>query len=308
MHAVELLPPGADRYDRETWLALRRTGVTASEIAAITGCAPLGWASAFSLWADKTGILELADDPSPAMRLGTYMEPFVLGEFTMATGHEVTRAGLCAHPERLWQLATPDGVTAGGWPVEAKTSGGYDGWGEGGSGDVPPHYAAQLLWQMDVLGADRGFVACLFFPSRSVRVYELTYDGAAAAALRDAAAAFLEAVRTETPPDIDGTMATARALRGMYAVDAADTAVISRRLLLRYGAALRRRADAERDTRELENLVRAAMGTARTGFDSKTGKPVVTRSVYYTKEHVRKAAVVDRITYRRERDDDSNRG
>ena len=51
--------------DRAEWLAWRRSGIGASDVAGILGISP--WASPFTVWADKLGLLpdEDLDDDDP---------------------------------------------------------------------------------------------------------------------------------------------------------------------------------------------------------------------------------------------------
>src|SRR5258707_705781 len=106
------------------------------------------------------------------------------------------------HPDRPWQMATPDRLVDEVWfepdnspalireerrllaTLECKIDGGSDGWGEDGSDEIPVHYRCQVLWQMDVMDVTTGYVACLLWHRRQVRVYELTMDDDA---LRDLA-------------------------------------------------------------------------------------------------------------------------
>src|SRR5258708_218059 len=190
MTGVLVLPGTAPEAE---WLEARRKGITTSEIAVVMGLSP--YSSPFALYHQKTGQLPGQED-SMAMALGRHLESFVARQFRERRpdlGLTGTGRELYAHPERPWELATPDRVLHegflrlddGGWdftdPViavlECKTSGSYDGWGEDGSDVIPVHYRCQVLWQMDVLGVTTGFVACLFLHSRQLRVYELTMDG-----------------------------------------------------------------------------------------------------------------------------------
>jgi putative phage-type endonuclease len=152
------------------WLEARRRGVTASEIAVVMGLSP--YSSPFALYHRKRGDLpEQADNT--AMALGRYLEEFVTEQFEDRSGLHVMAAGLFAHPDRPWQMATPDRLICEGshcgYPpgacdcthdviavLECKTSASYDGWGEDGGDEIPVHYRCQVLWQMDVLGVTTG--------------------------------------------------------------------------------------------------------------------------------------------------------
>lgn len=61
--------------DRAAWLAARRQDVTASVAGALLGIHP--YATAFSLWAEKTGRVASDDHDNPALRRGRLLEPVI---------------------------------------------------------------------------------------------------------------------------------------------------------------------------------------------------------------------------------------
>lgn len=91
---------------REAWLAARMPGITASEIAIAMGISPFG--SPFSLHWEKRG--ELGETPdNDAMSLGRHLEPWIADRFERDHPELSLRpAGLYAHRDRPWQMATPD--------------------------------------------------------------------------------------------------------------------------------------------------------------------------------------------------------
>src|SRR5262245_2188958 len=165
--ATEFLPPSA--YRSPEWHELRRQMVTASEIATVLNISP--WSSPFDLWWSKVRE-EPPSPPTPDQRRGLRLEPLILEDFT--DGHpelSLARAGLCINNDRPWQGCTPDALayesdaplnydTALMEPVavvEVKSAPFREGWGEENSDDIPVHYRAQVLWQMDVLGLSVAF-------------------------------------------------------------------------------------------------------------------------------------------------------
>lgn len=305
-NATEILPAAASRSD---WLAARRAGVTASEIASLMGVAPSYAPSPFSLFCDKTGILPDDGDDTPRLALGRHLEPFILEQFVHITGLPLGDCGLIRSNDRPWQLATPDAITleTDPVPVEAKTYSTYDGWGPDWSSAIPPHYEAQLRWQMDTIGAAEGWVIAFFLHTQRIRIYPFTHDEDQAAVMRAAAEQFMGQVRDEIPPLIDAMPATTRALKtAMRPDDGIPPAVITRRLRVQFEAAARRYKSAKARRDEMENALRAAMGHATTAVDARTGEKLATRSIYTVQEHVRKASVVDRIYYRNPRGNDGD--
>lgn len=305
---------------REEWLRARQQGVTASEIAVILGLSP--WDSAYALYHRKSGVLPEIGD-TDAMRIGRHMESLVCDMFAerhpefWLTG---TGRNLYAHPERPWQMATPDRlVTDGGhddltpylaaqdeWcdaVLEAKTSASYDGWGDDGTDEIPVHYRCQVLWQMDVMGVTAGYVACLFLHSRQLRVYELAMDDQATADLelmRKEGGAFLDRYPDHNEPEPDWRPATADALKRLHPAVEDRTAYVPNTLAKRYKAACAAVKRAERRKRQAENEIRQRIGSARqavTGWRDQPPVPVATRQVYDLAPRTieRSACTVDKL-------------
>lgn len=290
------------------WLAARRNGVTASEVAVIMGLAPESYGSAFALYHRKRGDLPDIED-TLTMRIGRHHESLV-AELFEERYSDFYLAGngrrLYAHPDRTWQMATPDRLIydfPGGADqpeaiavLECKKWNTYDGWGEDGTDDIPVHFRCQVLWQCDVLGVDSWFLAVLFTHADKFRVYEGCIDSAAERDLglmRAAAAEFRARVLTGVPPEVDWRPATADALKALHP-DLDDTeAVIPRRLADRYRAACRAYKAAERRKKLAENLIRERAAASR--YILAGGEPVATRQVYDVKEHVRKKSHVDKL-------------
>lgn len=145
--------PGPD-VNRDAWLAYRRNGIGASEVAAILGCG-IGDSSPAEVWAVKKGLHEVA--VNEAMWWGTRDEQNILDRYELETGRKVPVRGVVVeHPEHSWAFATVDGldipekdgetwVSDAEFVVEAKsTARGWDG--------IPVAYRVQAQWQMFVTG------------------------------------------------------------------------------------------------------------------------------------------------------------
>jgi putative phage-type endonuclease len=305
------------------WLAARRNGITASEIAVVMGLSP--YDSPFALYHRKRGDLPEIED-TDAMERGRVLEPYIADRFARLHPEFIVDGdgrALYAHPDRPWQMATPDrllqeSATCGIAEhdgvfeienvavLETKTDAGSDdAWGDDGTDQIPVHYRCQVLWQMDVLGVTAGYVACLAMRSWKLRVYELTMDDQAQADLRlmrIEALAFLDRLNgCGGPPDVDWRPQTAAALKHLHPSVEDRDAHIGRQLEISYRAALRRYREAGRRKDEMTNRLRQAMGTARRAVASHTrgadgGRVVIaTRQVYEVAEHTRKASTVDKL-------------
>lgn len=299
------------------WLAARRQGVTASEIAVIMGLSP--WDSPYALYHRKRGDLPDQED-NMSMAIGRHFEDFVADQFAERhDGFFIEGDGrtLYAHPDRPWQLATPDRVIfeeecACGQDgalcicvdkalavLEAKTDGGFDGWGDDGTDEIPVHYRCQLLWQMDVLGVGTGYLACLFMNRRQLRVYELTMDGQAQEDLRlmrAEALKFQGRIVKHDPPDVDWRPATAAALKHLHPGVEDREVVISSTLAGKYRGACAALKRAEQRKKLAENQIRARLGNGRRAVRA-DGEVIARRDVYDLpeKQITRKASTVDRL-------------
>jgi len=302
--AVLLLPAQEGRSPK--WYELRRDGVTASEIPAVLGISPESWASPFNLFHRKKNGLGNEGD-NLQKRIGHQLEDLIVDEF-FARHLELVRleSGLYRHAEREWQLATPDGLAAdcGDSPetyddyspiavVEAKTAGSYDGWGDEGTDEIPAHYRAQVLWQMDVLGVGVGYVPVLFLPARKIREYVVEYHAEDCALMRKHAEDFMRRLAEDDEPPVDWTPATTRTLKALHADLTDETVQVSRRLATRFRSAHRRLELADRAYRQAQNQLRHVMGSAnRAAVDD---EPLATRSKYERKSYTVQASTVDSI-------------
>lgn len=324
---AELIPA----KDEAEWLAARRQGITASEIAVVMGLS--SWSSPYALYHQKLGILPPVED-SPAMERGRVLEPYIAGKFAQAHEDDFLLFGdgrqLFAHDERKWQLATPDRLIADDMrfdfdgddvievfePVavaEFKTASSMDEWGEPGTDEIPVHYRAQVLWQMDVMGVHKAHVAVLDIGRWQVREYVIEHgstpeeaDGDDASEcdiccdilmMRDAGREFLGRIGRQDPPDVDWRPATAYALKQLHPSLEARNVVVPGSLAKRYRAACKAVKSAEQRKRLAENLLRARMGTAQAAYDGATGQVLATRQVYdvAAKTIERKAFTVDKL-------------
>lgn len=298
--------------DRQAWLEWRRTGIGASDIGALLGISP--WASAWSVWAEKLGLLpdDQLDDDDPR-EFGRRAEAMVGPWFTDKTGLAVVGEQMwLSHPAEPWMRATPDAIVVDGergpLPGLHGLRFGDEGWSLADAlggleikatndrpwSTIPEHYQAQGQWQMAVTGWERVWFAVLHY--RRLRVYELARDQADIDYMTERARAFWhEHVLTGQPPEVDGSDATAHVLAVLYP-EADKGATVE--LGLEGAELLEALADAKADAKAAEarakhagNELRALLGEAYAGTID--GRPAVTLGTQTRKTTCQHCGAVD---------------
>lgn len=203
----------AQREARKGWIG-------ASDVPVIVGLSP--HRNVTDLWAEKTGRVEGVEE-SDDMRLGTFLEPFVLMEAERSLG-PLIRPRKTVHLPELHLAANLDAATRKGRiPVEAKTHALRSGivsreWGDAGTDDVPGYVYAQVHAQMMCCGVDVAHVAALI-PGRGsvVSLYVIERDKSVCDTIAECAAMFWRCVETDTRPLPIQSIWTAKRLRRMPA-------------------------------------------------------------------------------------------
>ena len=204
--------------NRADWLRARKTGIGASEMAAVMGISP--YASPYSVWAEK--VTDEIDDRPPTGRQywGTRLEGLIADEFAaQMDGVQVQDPGpytiyrdaanhMFATPDRLVEHA--DGTIS---VLELKTAG-LDRWHDWDA-CPPAQYLIQVQHQIAVTGAAGGYIAVLI-GGNEFRIYPVPRDDAMIADIRAAAAEFWASVERREPPEVDGSTATSEAIKRMY--------------------------------------------------------------------------------------------
>lgn len=280
---VLLLPGGVPR---DMWLAERRNGIGASEVAAIIGVSP--YQGPLHVWLDKLGQLPPIDNA--AMKWGRRFEDDILEEFV--EGHpELTvtaSPGLYVVADEPWRRFSPDAIAEGvDGPeyVEIKTGMSYgdaEQWGEPGTDEIPLPYLCQVTWGCDVYGCDRWRLAVLLLDQRDYREYEGKFSPVLAAELRERAGQFWHRnVLGGVEPAADGLVDTTDILAARRVAPSIEFApageLPAEALLWRAGYKSNHRAIAEFEQAKTEygNLLRQALLAARVEEGTVNGTPVV---------------------------------
>jgi putative phage-type endonuclease len=211
-------------------LALRRQGLTASDIVALSGTVPFKKRkTVYDVWLDKvhpdkvkpTEVIE-------AMELGHEAEPIIVARVAKKLKLSVAYPQTTVrHAKIEWAMSTPDARVVDSQRcdvglIEAKLVGLYvaNHWGE--AEDVehgPPDYVyTQVVWQMMVTGLPFCVVGAMI--GTEVRTYRVEFDDAAkeyAEALVEMGAKFrADHVLTERPPPVDGSEPSRNMLAALF--------------------------------------------------------------------------------------------
>ena len=191
------------------WLDAHRTGIGASEIAAVLGAHRFN--SRLRVWAEKVGRLEPRDlSDNEAVQMGIELEPFVASLYQKKTQRVVDKAGTLLrsilHP---WAICTPDYWLMdddGQWniPLQIKTTNAFrlNEWAEG----PPDEVWWQVQHEMLVTGAPWASVGVLVGGQRFMWA-DVVRDEAAIARIIAEGKAFWEMVVEHRYPEPDANSA-----------------------------------------------------------------------------------------------------
>jgi putative phage-type endonuclease len=191
------------------WHADRRNGIGASEAAA--ACGLDSYRQPRDLYEDKVNPTDEELNTIP-IRIGHALEDLVLSISAEQSGHEIERPiPLFQSNRESWCLATPDGLTGGGAPVDAKTTVKYvarsmeildlpDG------SELPASAASwnlQSQQQQYVVGADIGWIAVMILDLREVRTYYVRRDDDLIRMMLAHESDLWDRIQRRDPPDVD---------------------------------------------------------------------------------------------------------
>jgi len=257
------------------WHSVRSAGIGGSDVAAIVGASP--WNSPFKIWAVKTGVLTDEVTQSEPMEWGTLLEPVIMEKFKREHPEFTVWAspGTWAHLERPWQLANPDGIytapDGSNGIIEIKTARYEDDWANG----VPLYYQTQVNWYCSVFGFTAPAIVAVLFGGSKYREFVVEPDQFAQDVYVSEVEKFLELVRTDTPPEFDGSMSTYEAVRAMNPDIDPEAELELGSLAEAFLEAVADAASADQELTRIKSEILDAMGQAKKGLYN--GKCIVTR-------------------------------
>jgi putative phage-type endonuclease len=160
-------------------IAMRRTGIGGSEIAALLG--EDAFSTPFDVWLEKTQ--GWVRPSTPDMERGLHLEAGIAEWYSARTGAVLVESATQRHVRVPLAFCTPDRfervASATVRLISIKSPRRGDAWGKDGTDDVPPGYLLQLQWEHAVCGSmmsiapDMRLVALV---DGDLRVYEAKAD------------------------------------------------------------------------------------------------------------------------------------
>ncbi len=195
------------------WLELRRTGLGASDMAAVMGVSP--YRTPYQLWAEKTGAVPPQKVGAAANR-GVLLEDAVGAYYEQETGRKLRKSnGVVRLKDQPRFMASLDRTIVGSnGIVEIKTST-SPRWS---IYPVPPEVVVQTTWQMGIMGAPWCDVAVLL-GGLVFKIERVHFDQALFNVMLATAYEFLAAVDSNTAPKLQALDAQAYGLATPQAKD-----------------------------------------------------------------------------------------
>lgn len=263
----------------DEWLELRKGDavVTGTLAGAIAGLNP--WKSAFTAWAEATGRVTDHVEQSRPMRLGQLLEDPIKTLWMEENPSHIIVSGIgtWSHDEHDWARANPDGILR--YPddtegiIEIKTSRmPFD--------EVPPHYEAQVLWYMWVMGLKKGKLVALF-SGNDLQTFDIEWDEFKFQSIFAAVTRWRDCVLADSKPDWDGSDSTYQTARDMSPRNTEGDAVDLGDLGIHLGNAQSEADEAYAKLQMLKSITLDNLGNATRGIVNVDGNEYVvcTRSV-----------------------------
>lgn len=203
---------------RDEWLKQRSKGLGGSDAGAVMGLNP--YKSAYSLWAEKTGLITNYVQENEAIRLGNDLEDYVAKRFAKQENKKIKRSSYCYQSKKFpFMRANVDRLIVGeNAALECKTANPFKD-GDYSKDIIPPTYYCQCLHYMAVCGFDQMYLAVLVF-QKGFYTYVIDRNDAGVEAdiqaLIQAEKDFWAHVVNGEAPDVDGSESTAQTLKQLH--------------------------------------------------------------------------------------------
>jgi putative phage-type endonuclease len=255
------------------WVEARKNGIGASESAILFAQGYAG-SSPYKMYCEKLGLIPRDDMEQKYLRIGKLMEPVLRRLCTEETGlpcYEVGENHTFRSKKYPFLTASLDGliIDEGGLGVLELKNIHYFNREEWSDGSGPLKYQIQLQHQLAVTGLPFGYLFGLVGGQEPFAHKIQRNDSFIEKALIPACKGFFECMQSQTPPSIDGSEATARALKLLHPDDDGSEVVLDERfsdfdVRLEEIKAEQKTLDTER--RVIENEIKSAMGSSTFGL------------------------------------------
>lgn len=262
-----------EAYKSETdWVEARKSGIGASESATLFGQGYVG-SSPYKLYMEKLGLIETDKEELKFLRIGKMMEPVLrllfreehsIPCFDLGGNHTFRSI---ANP---FMTASLDGlvVDSDGLGVIELKNIHYFNRDEWQDGTGPLKYQIQLQHQLAVTGLKYGYLFGLVGGQEPFCHRINRNDAFIEKALIPACKKFFDCMQSQTPPNIDGSEATAKAIKLLHPDDDGSEVMLDTRFIdldhsLQTIKANMKSLDLERRT--IENEMRSAIGSSTFG-------------------------------------------
>jgi len=285
MDANTIAAPARKLGLSEKQQAIRRTGVGASEVAAVVGLHPTR--KPIDVYLEKIGEAEPFEG-NEYTEWGHRIER-VVGEAWLDRhpGKSIFTPGTLRHPRFTFALASPDRIVVPPgrrardvWEslleiknVSVYQAGafgeGVDGEGENPNDEVPEHMLVQVQWQLEVADLEKATLVPLI-GGHDMREFPIVRDRELGAMLLDGVARFwADHVTKRVPPPVDGSASYAAFLRRRFPAETGpvleptpETETLVRRLREARAAEKRAKAEAEAAAQAVKVVLGKAAGIA----------------------------------------------
>lgn len=205
-------------WSHEEWEADRqqRKTIGGSDAAAVLGLSK--YASPYSLWAQKTGMVVPEDiSDKEAVRLGNDLEQYVAARWMEESGKKCRKDPyIWTNTDYPFAHANLDRMVTGERAfLECKTTSSYDILQRCRAGDYPEMWYCQMLHYCMVTGFRKAYLGVLVF-GHGFFCFELIPSEDEINALARAEADFFDHVMTLTAPPVDGSKASISAINSIY--------------------------------------------------------------------------------------------
>jgi len=280
-------------YSMDEWRDGRSTTIGGSEASAILGLNP--YLSPFELYSLKAGLVEPDNGAeSEVLEWGSRLEQPIVEAYQDKTNRKIKRHGIHTFRSPNYPLSVSlDGEIEpiddrGPGVLEIKTTGLYSE--KDLQESVPVEWQIQCNHAMAIMGWRWASLAIFIIHSRKFRYLDIERNDQFIEMLLRKELDFVKRIEDNNPPIVDGSDSTTEVLKRLYPNDSGETIQLPSDATKWDAELVRLKSqiqDAEKRKTELENLFRAALGTATFGVGDdglKYSWRLQHRDSYYVKE------------------------